>query len=104
MEIAKHADIRSAQNAGKPHGHRHILDCLAAEIRRNFDRLKKGIEDQTGHFDFQNDFSSWLFICSCNSAELLEAFISPRWGINARLLPSACIENFRKRTPFWKKN
>jgi hypothetical protein len=44
VEIAKHADIRSAQNSGEPHGHRHTLDCLAAEIRRNFDSLKKGIE------------------------------------------------------------
>jgi hypothetical protein len=78
MEIAKHADIRSVQNAGKPHGHRHTLDCLAAQIRRNFDRLRKGIEDQTGHFDFQNGFSSWVVIY--NSARLLEAFISPRWG------------------------
>jgi hypothetical protein len=44
MEIAKHADIRSAQNAREPHGHRHTLDYLAAEIRRNVDRLKEGIE------------------------------------------------------------
>jgi hypothetical protein len=44
MEIAEHADIRSAQNAGEPHRHRHTLDCLAAEIRLNADRLKKGIE------------------------------------------------------------
>jgi hypothetical protein len=85
MEIAKHADIRSAQNAGKPHGHRHTLDCLVAQIRRNFDRLKKGIEDQTGHFDFQNDFSSW--VVTCNSARLLEAFIfTPLRSINAGLL------------------
>src|SRR4029077_520113 len=83
MEIAKHADIRSAQNPGKPHGHRHTLDCLAAEIRRNFDRLKKGI-------DFQNDFRAGLSLYSCNSATLLDAFISPRWGgISARLLRSS---------------
>jgi hypothetical protein len=44
MEIAEDADICSAQNSGEPHGHRHTLDCLAAEIRRNADRLKKGIE------------------------------------------------------------
>jgi hypothetical protein len=44
MEIAEHAGIRSAQNSGEPHGHRHTLDCLAAEIRRNVNRLKKGIE------------------------------------------------------------
>jgi hypothetical protein len=45
MEIAEHAYIRSAENAGEPYGHRHTLHCLAAEIRRNVDRLKKGIED-----------------------------------------------------------
>jgi hypothetical protein len=79
MEIAKHADIRSAQNAGKPHGHRHTLDCLPAEIRRNFDRLKKGI-------DFQNDFRAGLSFHSCNSATLLDAFISLGWGHKRELL------------------
>jgi hypothetical protein len=79
MEIAKYADIRSAQNAGKPHGHRDTLDCLAAEIRRNFNRLKKGI-------DFQNDFRAGLSLYSCNSATLLDAFISHAGGIDARLL------------------
>jgi hypothetical protein len=39
VEIAKHADIRSAQNAGESHRHRHAFDFLAAEIRRNVDRL-----------------------------------------------------------------
>jgi hypothetical protein len=44
MEIAKHADIRSAQNASESHRHHHAFDWLPAEIRRNVDRLKKGIE------------------------------------------------------------
>jgi hypothetical protein len=34
---------------------------------------------------------------------LLEAFMSRRWGINARLLAICDIENFRKRTPFFEK-
>jgi hypothetical protein len=88
VEIAKHADIRSAQNAGEPHGYRHTLDCLAAEIRRNVNRLKKGIE--SGHFDLQNAFRAGLSFYYCHATTLLEAFMSRRWGINARLL-TICV-------------
>jgi hypothetical protein len=62
VEIAQHADIRSAQNAGESHRHRHAFDCLAVEIRRNVDRLKKGIE--SGHFDLQNDLQAGLLFYS----------------------------------------
>jgi hypothetical protein len=103
MEIAKHADIRSAQNAGEPHGHRHTLHRLAAEIRRNVDGLKKRIEGQTGHFDFQNDFRVGLSFYYCSSAMLLEAFMSRRWGINARLLAICLRRDLRKHTPFFEK-
>ncbi len=67
MEIAKHADIRSTQNAGKSHRHRHAFDCLAAEIRRNMDRLKKELI-------FQNDLRAGLSFYYCSSAMLIRSF------------------------------
>jgi hypothetical protein len=93
MEIAKHADICSVQNSGEPHGHRHAFDFLAAEIRRNADRLlisKMSCEPAYHLYDG-------------GSAMLIRSFHVTALGHKRAFWPSVCVETFRKRTPFFEK-